>query len=411
MMRRRWPVALAILFFALLAWYLLYSQRIVDGLHRNQELMTEVFMLAQELIQDPGDLERSDIEGEMRDAGRFDLALFELQGVVIRSYIPLIVTDGADSILSVENVPGEPDIYTSEGQEQVKVLVRRLIATGREPIVGAGGNVIFFGDTPTLSGLKWIPYFQASGLLITVLIGFLVIRYQRRAEQEKAWTAMARELAHQLGTPISSLQGWLELLRLPLEERPGSLDVDTVAGGIDEDLVRLERISHRFELIGRDPELEPLDIREIVRELERYLQARLPRLTTGILIVVDVPKEVPKIFGNEVLLAWALENVVKNALDAMAGRGGEIRLKVRKGLPGWVHLRVRDTGPGVDPEVRDKIFEPGVSGKDRGWGVGLTLSRRIIEVGHHGQIYLLDTEGAGATFEIRLPAALPEFVH
>ena len=291
----------------------------------------------------------------------------------------------------------------------MKVLVRRLIATGREPVVGAGGAVIFFGDTPTLSGLKWIPYFQASGLLITVLIGFLVIRYQRRAEQEKAWTAMARELAHQLGTPISSLQGWLELLRLPIEERPGSLNVDTVAGGIDEDLVRLERISHRFELVGREPELEPLDIREIVRELERYLQARLPRLTTEILIVVDVPKEMPRVLGNEVLLSWALENVMKNALDAMAGRVGEIRLKVRKGLPGWVHLSVKDTGPGVDPEVRDKIFEPGVSGKDRGWGVGLTLSRRIIEVGHHGQIYLLDTAGAGAIFEIRLPAALPEF--
>jgi signal transduction histidine kinase len=411
MMRIRWPVALATLFFALLAWYLLYTKQIVDGLHRNEELITEVFTLAQELIQDPGGPETLDFEEGMRDAGRFDLALFELQGVIIQSGIPLIVMDAADSVLSVENLPFEADIYTPEGQEQVKVLVRRLTARGREPIVGAGGNAIHFGDTPELSGLKWIPYFLASGLMITVLIGFLVIRYQRRAEQEKAWTAMARELAHQLGTPISSLQGWLELLRLPLEERPGALDVDTVAGGIDEDLVRLERISHRFELIGRDPELEPLDIREIVRELEHYLQARLPRLTTGVLIVVDVPKGMPRILGNEVILSWALENVVKNALDAMAGRGGEIRLKVRKGLPGWVHLRIQDTGPGVDQEVRDKIFEPGVSGKDRGWGVGLTLSRRIIEVGHKGFIYLLDTEGAGATFEIRLPAAPPEFTH
>ena len=405
MMRIKWPVALATLFFALLAWYLLYTKQIVDGLHRNQELMTEVFTLAQELIQDPGDLETADVEEGFRDAGRFDLALFELQGVVIRSLIPLIVMDGADSVLSVENLPF--DIYTPEGQEQVKALVRRLTATGREPVRGAGGNVIHFGDTPQLSGLKWIPYFQASGLAITLLIGFLVIRYQRRAEQDKAWTVMARELAHQLGTPISSLQGWLELLRLPVEERPGSLESDTVAGGIEEDLVRLERISHRFELIGLDPELEPLDIREVVRELESYLQARLPRLTTGILIVVDVPKGMPKILGNEVLLSWALENVVKNALDAMAGRGGEILLQVRKGLPGWVHLRIKDTGPGVDPEVRDKIFEPGVSGKDRGWGVGLTLSRRIVESGHKGHIYVLDTEGAGATFEVRLPAARP----
>ena len=407
MMRIKWPVALATLFFALLAWYLLYSKSIVDGLHRNQELMTEVFTLAQELIQDPGDMETADFEEGLRDGGRFDLALFELQGVVIRSLVPLIVMDGADSVLSVENLPFEADIYTPEGQEQVKALVRRLTATGHEPIAGAGGNVIHFGDTPQLSGLRWIPYFQASGLAITLIIGFLVIRYQRRVEQEKAWTAMARELAHQLGTPISSLQGWLELLHLPVQERPGSLETGAVAGGIEEDLVRLERISHRFELIGRDPELEPLDIREVVKDLESYLRARLPKLTTGIVIVVDVPKGMPKILGNEVLLSWALENVVKNSLDAMAGRGGEIRLKVRKGLPGWVHLRIEDTGPGVDPEVRDKIFEPGVSGKDRGWGVGLTLSRRIVEAGHKGHIYLLDTEGVGATFEIRLPASRP----
>ena len=168
---------------------------------------------------------------------------------------------------------------------------------------------------------------------------------------------------------------------------------------------RLERISHRFELIGLDPDLETLDIREVVRDLEQYLQARLPRLASGVLLVVDVPKNMPEILGSEVLLSWALENVVKNALDALAGRGGEIRLKVRRGPSGWLHLRIQDTGPGVDPEVRDSIFEPGVSGKARGWGVGLTLTRRIIEVTHKGHIFLLDNEGEGAIFEIRLPTA------
>ena len=123
------------------------------------------------------------------------------------------------------------------------------------------------------------------------------------------------------------------------------------------------------------------------------------------LLVVDVPKDMPEILGSEVLLSWALENLVKNALDALAGRGGEIQLKVREGPYGWLHLRVHDTGPGVDPELRDRIFDPGVSGKDRGWGVGLTLSRRIIEVTHKGHIFLLNSEGEGATFDIRLPTA------
>jgi len=405
MIRIRWPVALPTLFLVLFGWYLIYTQQLLVGLNENQELTSEVFRIAQELIQDPGGSETSDTGGRLRDVRGFENLLFELQEVIIQSGIPMIWVNPADSVLSVENLPFDADIFTPAGQELVSAFVRGLELTGREPVRGAAGDRIYFGDTPQLSGLRWIPWLQASGLMLTALIGFLVIRYQRRAEQDKAWTAMARELAHQLGTPISSLQGWLELLSLPAEERPEGSEGDAVALGIEEDLVRLERISHRFELIGRDPDLETLDIREVVRDLEQYLQARLPRLASGVLLVVDVPRGMPEIRGSEVLLSWALENVVKNALDALAGRGGEIRLKVRRGPTGWLHLRIQDTGPGVDPEVRDRIFEPGVSGKGRGWGVGLTLTRRIIEVTHKGHIFLLDNEGQGAIFEIRLPTA------
>ncbi len=405
MIRIRWPVALTTLFLVLFGWYLIYTQQLLVGLNENQELTSEVFRIAQELIQDPGGSETSDAGGRLRDVRGFENLLFELQEVIIQSGIPMIWVNPADSVLSVENLPFDADIFTPAGQELVRAFVRGLELTGREPVRGAAGDRIYFGDTPQLSGLRWIPWLQASGLMLTALIGFLVIRYQRRAEQDKAWTAMARELAHQLGTPISSLQGWLELLSLPAEERPEGSEGDAVALGIEEDLVRLERISHRFELIGRDPDLETLDIREVVRDLEQYLQARLPRLASGVLLVVDVPRGMPEIRGSEVLLSWALENVVKNALDALAGRGGEIRLKVRRGPTGWLHLRIQDTGPGVDPEVRDRIFEPGVSGKGRGWGVGLTLTRRIIEVTHKGHIFLLDNEGQGAIFEIRLPTA------
>ncbi len=405
MIRIRWPVALPTLFLVLFGWYLIYTQQLLVGLNENQELTSEVFRIAQELIQDPGGSETSGTGGRLRDVRGFENPLFELQEVIIQSGIPMIWVNPADSVLSVENLPFDADIFTPAGQELVRAFVRGLELTGREPVRGAAGDRIYFGDTPQLSGLRWIPWLQASGLMLTALIGFLVIRYQRRAEQDKAWTAMARELAHQLGTPISSLQGWLELLSLPAEERPEGSEGDAVALGIEEDLVRLERISHRFELIGRDPDLETLDIREVVRDLEQYLQARLPRLASGVLLVVDVPRGMPEIRGSEVLLSWALENVVKNALDALAGRGGEIRLKVRRGPTGWLHLRIQDTGPGVDPEVRDRIFEPGVSGKGRGWGVGLTLTRRIIEVTHKGHIFLLDNEGQGAIFEIRLPTA------
>jgi len=170
-------------------------------------------------------------------------------------------------------------------------------------------------------------------------------------------------------------------------------------------LERLERISHRFELIGREPELESLSVRQVVSDLEQYLAARIPRLSRkGVELVVDIPPGLPRVMGNEVLLIWALENVVKNALDALAGRGGKITIYARAIGGKWISLRIRDTGPGVDPEVRDKLFEPGVTTKAGGWGVGLALSHRIVEGVHKGRIELL--EGfEGTTFQIRLPAA------
>jgi signal transduction histidine kinase len=263
---------------------------------------------------------------------------------------------------------------------------------------------IHFGQTPEVRRLRWIPWLQAGGLLLTVFVGLMVVQTQRRAEGERAWTAMARELAHQLGTPLSSLQGWLEVLRLPRAERPGDLGDTEIARSIEEDLERLERVSHRFELVGTEPELESLSVRQVITDLEHYLMARIPRLAKkGVDLVVDVPQGLPRIKGNEVLLVWALENVVKNALDALAGRGGKITIYARSVGQSKVSIRIRDTGPGVDPEIRDKIFEPGVSTKAGGWGVGLALSRRIVEL-HDGRIELLET-AEGTTFQIQLPTA------
>ncbi|MCH2464585.1 MAG: HAMP domain-containing histidine kinase, partial [Gemmatimonadetes bacterium] len=188
-------------------------------------------------------------------------------------------------------------------------------------------------------------------------------------------------------------------------ERPGALKEAQIAVSIVEDLDRLERISYRFELIGIEPELEGLSVRKVARDLEYYLVGRIPRLSKkGIDLVIDVPKGLPLIMGNEVLLMWALENVVNNALDALAGRGGKITIYAREIADKWVSIRIKDTGPGVASEIRDKIFQPGVTSKSGGWGVGLALSRRIIEVVHKGHIELL--EGfEGTTFQIRLPAA------
>ncbi len=392
MRRNLWPVALATLFVMLLGWYLVYTQQIVKALQADAETLTQIFSEVQAGITDP-------------DPARADEALFRLQTIILESGVPLVLTGPGDTVLTARNLPFEVDLDTPEGQDRVRGYVRRLDV--RHPPVGDPAvQHLHFGDTPEVRRLRWIPWLQVGGLLLTVVVGFAMIRTQRSAESERAWTSMARELAHQLGTPLSSLQGWLELLKLPRGERPASLADADVARAIEEDLERLERISHRFELIGREPELESLPLQKIVRDLERYLAARLPRLGQGVELVVDVPDSLPHVKANEVLLVWALENVVKNALDALAGRGGRISIYAREvgGAHRHVSLRIRDTGPGVEPEVRDRIFEPGVTTKSGGWGVGLALSRRIVEGVHRGRIELLDGAG-GATFQVRLPVA------
>ncbi|MBT8335445.1 MAG: HAMP domain-containing histidine kinase [Gemmatimonadetes bacterium] len=391
MRRERWPLVLATLFLILLGWYLVYTRSIGEALEENAETLTEIFAEVQRAITDP-------------DPFRSEQALSRLQDLVLETDIPIVLTGEGGRVTAVENLPFEADLLTPEGQGRLREYVVELDL--RNPPIGEPGDVrIHFGDPPIVRRLGWISSLQAGGLLLTVLVGLAVIRAQRRADSERAWTAMARELAHQLGTPISSLQGWLEVLRLGPHERPGSLGEGEVADAIAEDLVRLERISHRFELIGREPELTRLSLHEVVGELERYLQARLPRLGRGIELNVDVPADIAPILGNAVLLAWALENVVKNALDALAGRGGEIDIRAFEGERDRVVLQIRDTGPGVEPEVRDKLFEPGVTTKSGGWGVGLALSRRIVEGVHRGRIELLDERPWGATFEVRLPRA------
>jgi signal transduction histidine kinase len=390
MTRRKWPVLLAILFLAQLVWYLLYTDRIVQALRANAEDVSEIYARVQAGIQDPA-------------PGAAEEALFGLQGVIRESGVPLVLTGPGDTVLAAANLPFEADPAIPLGQERIREFTRRLDL--RNPPMGDSAlTLIHFGDPPAVRGLRWIPWLQAGGLLLTAVLGFLLIRMQRRAEAEKAWTAMARELAHQLGTPISSLQGWLELLSLPSPERPEGLGEGEVAREIGADLRRLERISHRFELIGREPELREVRLGDLISSLHGYIDARLPRLAAGVDLQIQVPEDLPPILGNEVLLTWALENVVKNSLDALAGRGGVIRMEARKEKD-RVTLMISDTGPGVPPEVRGELFEPGVTTKPYGWGVGLALSRRIVEGVHQGRIELAEDGGPGATFHIVLPAA------
>ncbi len=391
MIRMRWTLVPALLFLALLGWYLLYTQGIVRALRADAEMKTQMFSEVQAGLSDPDPL-------------RAAQALVRLQEIIVQSGVPLILSGPEDTVYDAVNLPFDVELDTDAGQERVRRYAERLAL--QNPPVGDPDVVqIHFGDPPELQRLRWIPWLQAGGLLLVFVLGIVMVRSQRRAEAEQAWSSMARELAHQLGTPISSLQGWLEVLRLSTTERPEGIEEREISDEMEADVERLERVSRRFELIGRDVELDTLDIRDLVRGLERYLQARMPKLGSGVELRVEIAPDTPKVMGNDVLLAWALENLVKNALDALAGRGGIIRLRVKAGDPGWVHVLVDDDGSGVDPEIRERIFEPGVTSKAGGWGVGLALTRRIVERIHHGRIELLNSGSSGSVFRMKLPVA------
>lgn len=391
---RKWPIALALLFLTLLVWYMIYTAEIVRSREADAATFTRIYAQVQSGLtsQEPG--------AELA-------ALASLQSLLVQLGVPFVVTSEPGGVYNTSvNLPfSVSDPPTEEEVARILDYARELDARN-EPVGDPGSQLVHYGITPEAARLQLMPVLWASGLVLTVLLAVTVFRYQRRTAAEQAWTAMARELAHQLGTPISSLQGWVEVLGLDPAERPARMHQAEVANAIGEDLVRLERVSRRFELIGRDPELKRVSLRDVVAELRAYMEVRLPRLGPGVALHVDVAADLPDVKGHEVLLTWALENVVKNALDAMAGTGGSITISARPSEGRWVLLRIRDTGPGVPFEIRDRLFDPGVTTKSGGWGVGLTLTRRIVEGVHGGRVELLDRGDRGVTFQARLPQAV-----
>lgn len=302
---------------------------------------------------------------------------------------------------AVANLPFEPDLSDPDDRARVMAFVEEL-DTRNDPITEPGQGSIHFGSPPVIGRLRWAATLQVAGAVLLLFVGFVVVRGALRAERERMWSAMARELAHQMGTPLTSLKGWHEVLRLPSEERARMVTDARIAREVAADLDRLERVSRRFELIGTPPSLSPVRVESVIRELEGYLRPRLPKAGPGVDLQVRVGQDLPAVNANQVLLVWALENLVKNSLDALAGRGGRIRISATR-AEGGIRFLVADNGPGVDPEVRSTLFEPGVTTKRGGWGVGLSLARRIVEDVHDGNLRGEDRPGGGARFEAMIP--------
>ena len=392
-------------FSALFVGYAWYTRALVEDIRQDTERLATLYARA---------LRVSTAE----DA---QLLLFE---EVIQSFpYPVILTDGNGNPTAFKNLDLEIPSQTGPWSPAERLALRQEAArmdriADPYPVLDESGAVIqriHVAEAGTITLLRYLPYIQALGLAAIAMIAFWLIRYNLRAQRGQIWVAMARESAHQLGTPISSLYGWIELLKAERTavvtagaEGSGSreIDPDSALTAMEQDLDRLTKVANRFELIGRHPQLTSLDLQDVVRDLEEYCRVRLPRRGRSIRLTTDY-EHVPRVEANRTLLDWALENLVKNAVDALEATGGEIRLRVASGsVPGTVVVEVSDDGPGVPWSLRKRIFETGVSTKPHGWGVGLSLARRIVEENHHGSLELVTAEpGSGTTFQVTLQAS------
>lgn len=387
-MRRGASFVVAVGVVLLLGSFIVYTQRVVAELRREAERSGRMYARVFEALADPA----SDPAN----------ALLELSRQIADSKVPVLVTDPAGNLAAAVNTPFDKLAATGvhpDPRLRGNESLRRYIATldrQNVPIIEDGVGTIHIGDTPLVLGLRFIPLVQAGTLALLLLAGVYAFRTRERADREKVWAGMARESAHQLGTPLSSLSGWLELL----SERDGDPLEAKAVEHMRGDLDRLERVAHRFERIGRPPRRDPVDVRQLVEQVGGYFRARVPTLAHAVDIAASGGDEPLMIHGDAVLLEWALEALMKNAVDALAGRGGRIYITSAR-VPEGVRIRVADDGPGIPRELRTRVFEAGFSTKDRGWGVGLSLARRIIEENHGGQLVLAPAP-RGATFDVIL---------
>ncbi|WP_121964401.1 PAS domain-containing sensor histidine kinase [Myroides sp. N17-2] len=299
--------------------------------------------------------------------------------------IPIIQTDVNDNILSINNI----DEHIVNTPEKKQALLRRL-KSQNPPIllkVGKQTQYVYYGNSSLLTKLKYYPVTLVLIFLFFTVLLFYFYRSNKVATQNKLWTGMAKETAHQIGTPLSSLLGWIEIMRLD------KVNPETIAE-IEKDVKKLQIIADRFSKIGSIPKLTDVDIISETRKTFDYFSLRNSK---QILFTMDSPDYEILIPLNKELHSWTIENLIKNAIDAMKGKG-KLAIHIQD-TPKVVNILITDSGSGIPKKLLKKIFEPGYTTKKRGWGLGLSLTKRIVEDFQNGKIKITQSEiGKGTTF-------------
>ena len=325
--------------------------------------------------------------------------------------VPAIITDSLGRPLAWRNI-SVPDSLPVSSEDTLRVVRRaKQMAEVYTPLTieevhpqGTLKQLVYYDESRLVKELRIYPYLQLLFVALFVLVGYLGFSYVRRSEQSSLWVGMAREAAHQLGTPISSLMGWLELLRQPdmtTEAYEAALDE------VEKDIERLTRVTHRFNDIGSMPRLEAMPLAPFISNTADYIRRRFPQQGQHLSLRVEVPDGLQAPLNAE-LFEWVIENLLKNALDAIEKPEGLITISARR-ENSRIFIDVSDNGKGIDRRHWKNVFRPGYSTKKRGWGLGLSLAKRIVEDYHGGALTLAQSKvGQGSTFRIELPAASRE---
>lgn len=405
---RRWLKGYVLLgVAAMVVAMLLYSNHLISRMREHAESTGRLFSRYFE-----------NVLFEIADDG----SLAQLRPVLRESNLPIIITvEGGKPILwnnvdVADRTDEELDIIaTMDVENPPTEKLRRLVELVREfdrnnapipiRVAGAGEVVgrVHFGPSPLQQELRLMPFVMLGIFLIFMAVAVQGLRILKLSEQRSLWVGLAKETAHQLGTPLSAMLGWVQLIK-DTSAQKGYDEIQPSIAEMEVDLERLNKISDRFSKIGSDPELERVELSPIVEHTVEYFEKRMPRLKGNTRFenrMTDVA-----VLGNEELLEWVFENLVRNALDAMGEVGGSISISSRTGRTG-VEVYVKDTGKGIPPAMRERVFRPGFTTKRRGWGLGLTLTQRIVHEYHGGSIRIAESRvGQGTTFVVRLQAAV-----
>ena len=372
---------------------LFYTQNLVQKLQEKEKQIVELYARGIEYI------------ANTTDSGADLTFLFE--NIIKPIDFPLVITDANDALnlvnrSEIRNVRYDTTLSQTQLRDFFEKKIKEMDEQHNPILVTYADSIILqkihYGDSDLIERLQYYPYLQILIAALFIILGYIGFSNIKKSEQSNIWVGMAKETAHQFGTPISSLMGWIEMLKMHYHDKDRVLDI---TNEITDDVEKLNKITYRFSKIGAVPELKKLSVYDEIYKVKEYFARRLPQLGKSVEIILQGDKQANAELNSE-LFEWVIENLIKNALDAIDHKQGKIEITVKEARK-EIEIDVTDNGKGIDLKRRKDIFRPGYSTKRRGWGLGLSLSKRIIEVYHKGKIFVKNSViGEGTTIKIIL---------